>query len=63
MDTVIKLSLVVVCIFIGWRTFKMLKENPNLLNKESLGKSFTTIGILALVLIAFVALMIFSLRR
>lgn len=62
MDIVIKLSLVVICVFIAWRTFKMLQANPALLDKASLAKSFSTVGLLALILIGLVALMVFSLR-
>lgn len=63
MDLVIKLSLVAICIFIFWRTFKMIKANPGIFTKASMGKSLTTIGILALALIVFVGLMVLGLRK
>lgn len=62
MDLVIKLSLAAICIFIFWRTFKMCQANPELFNKQFLGKSFTTIGILALFLIIVVSLMVMGIR-
>lgn len=62
MDLAIKLSLAAICIFIFWRTFKMCQANPELFNKQLLGKSFTTIGILALMLIVIVSLMVISIR-
>jgi hypothetical protein len=63
MDLAIKLSLVAVCIFIFWRTFKMIKANPGIFTKESLGKTFMTLGVLSLALIAFVAFLVFSIRK
>lgn len=62
MDLFMKLSLVAVCLFIAWRTIKILKANPALLSKKSLGKSLTTMGILALILIGVVTLMIMRVR-
>lgn len=63
MDLVIKLSLIAICIFIFWRTIKIIKANPGLFSKAALGKSFTTLGVLALALIVFVGLMVLGLRK
>ena len=62
MDLFIKFSLIAICIFIAWRTLKMFKANPELFSKQSLGKSLTTMGVLALILIGIVALMIMILK-
>ena len=63
MDLVIKLSLVAICLFMAWRTVKMIQANPGLFSKASLGKSFMTVGMLALILIAFISLMVLSIRK
>ena len=42
---------------------RMVKGNPGAFSKEALGKSFSTMGILALILIAFIALCVFMLRH
>lgn len=47
-------------IFILYRT---IKGRPDLFNKENLSKSFSTMGILGIVLIGFVALLVLMLRH
>lgn len=42
-----------------WFFFSFKKTRPDLFTKQNLSKSFTTIGVLALILIAFVALLVF----
>lgn len=47
---------------IGFWTYKIIKNNPGAFSKENMGKSFYTMGILAIILIAFVAFCIWLLR-
>ncbi|ARB92673.1 hypothetical protein [Legionella longbeachae] len=47
-------------IFILYRT---IKGNPGQFSKENLNKSFSAMGVLALVLIAFIALLVLILRN
>lgn len=47
-------------IFLLYRT---IKGNPDQFSKENLNKSFSTLGILALVLIGFIALLVLILRN
>ena len=62
MNTIIQLSLAVICLFIIWRIYKTMKGNPELFSKENLAKSFTTIGVLALILIGGVAILVLLLK-
>ena len=57
MEWFFKLSLAAIMVFIIWRSFRLLKENPQLLSKAALSKSFRTLGVLALLLIAFIMLL------
>lgn len=57
-----QISLAVICIFIVWRIYKLLKDNPELLSKQNMSKSFTTMGILALILIGGIAMLVMLLR-
>jgi len=57
-----KILAIVVAAVLVWLTFKMLKGRPELLSKENLTKSFSTMGLLALGLIGFVGLCIYLLR-
>lgn len=62
MDLIIQLSIAALALFIVWRIYKVLKKNPELLSKENLSKSATTLGILALILIGGIAMMVMLLR-
>lgn len=42
--------------------YRGIKSRPESFTKENLGKSFYTMGLLGLLLIAFIALLIFLLR-
>jgi len=45
-----------------WFLYRSIKGRPDLFSRENLGKSFSTMGILALILIAFVAMLVLLLR-
>ncbi len=62
MNTIIQLSLVVICLFIIWRIYGTMKANPDLFSKANLSKSFATAGVLALILIGFVVVLVFLLK-
>lgn len=55
---IIQISISVLCLFIVWRIYKVIKTNPELLSKANLSKSMSTVGVLALILIGGVALMV-----
>jgi hypothetical protein len=57
-----QLFFVILAIFIGWLIYRTLKYNPQAFSKTNLSKSFYTLGILALALIAFIAILIMLLR-
>jgi len=48
---------VIAIIALVWIFFWFKKRNPDMFSKQAMSKSFTTVGILALALIAFVALL------
>lgn len=58
MDTILKLSIAILCLFFVWRIYRVIQANPGMLSKENLTKSFSTMGILALILIGFVTILI-----
>jgi hypothetical protein len=58
-----KLMLIIISVFIIWRLFVYLRVNPKALSKENLNRSIFTLGILALLLIGFVALLVFIVKR
>lgn len=43
--------------------YRFIKGNPGQFSKENLNKSFLTMGVLALLLIGFIAVMVFTLRH
>lgn len=62
MDLMIQLSILVICLFIMWRIYKVLQANPELLSRKNLSKSFGTAGFLALLLIGFVVILVMTLK-
>lgn len=49
--------------FLIWLMYRTIKGNPEAFSKENLGRSFTTVGFLALILIGVVGFTIFLLRQ
>lgn len=58
MSLIIQITISILCLFFVWRIYKVLKANPEMLSKESLSKSFYSMGLLALILIGFVAILV-----
>lgn len=57
-----EIILIFVGLFFMWVTIKSLKANPKLLSPKNISKSFYTMGLLALLLIAFIGLCVIVLR-
>lgn len=47
---------------VGWLLYRQIRGNPQAFSRENLGKSIYTLGILALLLIAFIAFLVWMLR-
>jgi len=47
----------------AWFAWRMIRNNPNLFSKENIGNSFSTMALLALGLIVFIALLVFLLKN
>ncbi len=62
METFYQILGVVGAALIVWVIYTNIKNRPNLFSRENLSKSFSSMGILALLLIGFVALLIFMVR-
>lgn len=45
-----------------WILYRGIKGNPQMYSRENISKSFSTMGVLALILIAFVAFCVVLLR-
>ncbi len=48
---------------IVWLLYRTIKGRPEQFSRENLNKSFSTMGVLALILIVFVALLVFIVRQ
>jgi len=62
-NTLVQISVAILCLFIVWRIYKVIQANPELLSKENLSKSFTTIGILALILMGGITILILLVKH
>ncbi|RUQ88662.1 hypothetical protein [Legionella septentrionalis] len=49
--------------FIMWLLYRTVKGRPELFSRDNLSKSFSSMGLLALILIGFIALLVFILRN
>ncbi len=49
--------------FLIWMMYRTIKGNPEAFSKVNLSRSFTTLGLLALILIGVVGIAIFMLRQ
>lgn len=47
---------------LGWMVYRSYKQNPTSFSKENIGKSFNTLGILALLLVLFIWLLVLYLK-
>ena len=59
MNILYALGAVALIVF-GWY---FIRNNPSLFTRENMDKSLTSVGVLALVLIAFIALLVFLLKH
>ncbi|MBA3536260.1 MAG: hypothetical protein H0T84_06600 [Tatlockia sp.] len=48
---------------IVWVLYRNIKGRPEQFSRENLSKSFSTMGFLAIILIGFIALLVFMLRH
>lgn len=57
-----KILFVILAAFIAWLIYRNVKRAPQAFSRKNLGKSLSTLGILALILIAFIWLLVLLLR-
>lgn len=57
-----KLFFVIGAALMVWFIYRSIRSNPQAFSKENLSKSFFTLGVLALLLIAFIGLLVMMLR-
>lgn len=62
MQTLTMLLVSALSVFMMWRLYQVFKSNPELLSKENVSKSFATMGVIALLLIGFVATLVMLIR-
>ena len=62
MDSLYQILALIGAALIVWILYRNIKGRPEQFSRENLSKSFSTLGILALLLIGFVALLVMLLR-
>lgn len=63
MQTLYQLLGLVGAGLVVWYLYRTIKGRPEQFSRENLGKSFSSMGILALLLIGFVALLVIVVRN
>ena len=59
----IKLMYIVLSIFVIWQLVVYFRSHPEAFSKVNLNRSFFTLGILAILLIAFVAALVWLVKQ
>ena len=62
METINQLAAILFGAFLIWMLYRYVKRDPESLSGANINKSFYTMGILAVVLIAFIGLVVMLLR-
>jgi len=57
-----KLLCIILSIFVIWQLFVYLRAHPEAFSRDNLSRSIFTLGILALVLIGFIAGLVFLVK-
>lgn len=63
METLYQLLGLVAAGLIVWVLYRSIKGRPEQFSRENLSKSFSTMGLLGVLLIGFVALLVFILKN
>lgn len=63
MENVYQILGLLAAALIVWVLYRNIKGRPDQFNRENLAKSFSSMGVLALLLIGFVALLVIMLRH
>ncbi|KTC85042.1 hypothetical protein [Legionella brunensis] len=63
METLYQVLGIVAAGLIIWVLYRSIKGRPEQFSRENLSKSFATMGFLALILILFIAFLVFMLRH
>jgi len=63
METFYQILALIGAALIVWITYRSIKGRPDQFTHEKMSKSFFSMGVLALILIAFVALLVLMLRQ
>lgn len=62
METLYQLLAIVGAVFLVWFLYRTIQKRPDQFTREKWSKSFMTMGVLSLMLIAFVALLVLFVR-
>lgn len=62
METLYQFLALVGAALIVWLLYRTIKSRPDQFSRENISKSFSSMGLLALILIVFVALLILMVR-
>jgi hypothetical protein len=63
METLYQILGLIAAGLIVWVLYRNIKGRPEQFSRENLSKSFSTMGFLALILIGFIAFLVFMLRH
>ena len=62
MNTWMTLLYMIGAALVAWFAYRTIRNHPDMFSKENMSKSFFTMGILTLLLIGFIAILVFLLK-
>lgn len=62
MSTWMTLLYIIGAALVAWLAYRTIRGNPEMFSKENISNSFFTMGVLTLLLIGFIALLVFLLK-
>lgn len=63
METFYQILALIGAALIVWVTYRAIKGRPDQFSRENINKSFFSLGVLAIILIMFVALLVLMVRQ
>lgn len=63
MTAITQLLMIILAAFLIWQLYRFVRGNPQIFSRENISRSIFTLGILCLLLIAFVVMLVWIVKK
>lgn len=63
MTAITQLLMIILAAFLIWQLYRFVRGNPQIFSRENISRSIFTLGILCLLLIAFVVMLVWIVKE